>query len=150
MLRVALLGLAVTSLAAFFPVAVGAQDLWQQPTLTGDWGGLRTGLENAGVTFALQQQSELWANAAGGLGQGGAAGGLLTASLAVDLDKAIGWPGGNLFAGGFEVPGGRVRASHDPGGPRSLLLGRIAAMVPVRDQKGNAVQSRGCPRNCKR
>ncbi|MGH7048408.1 MAG: carbohydrate porin [Stellaceae bacterium] len=82
-----------------------AQTIWQRQTLTGDWGGLRTSLENAGVTFALQQQSELWANAVGGLSRGGAADGLATASAAVDLDKAVGWRGGNLFASGFEVEG---------------------------------------------
>ncbi len=81
------------------------QDLWQRDTLTGDWDGLRTRLVNAGVTFALQQQSELWGNVTGGLSRGGAADGLLTASLAIDLDKAVGWKGGSLFASGFQIQG---------------------------------------------
>ncbi|MGH7029410.1 MAG: carbohydrate porin, partial [Stellaceae bacterium] len=87
------------------PVAGDAQDLWQRQTLAGDWGGLRTRLENSGVTFALQQQTELWSNAKGGFGQGGAADGLLTASLAVDLDKAVGWRGGKLFASLYQIEG---------------------------------------------
>jgi porin len=85
--------------------STGNQDLWQRDTLTGDWGGLRTRLVNDGFTFALQQQSELWANITGGLSRGGAADGLLTASLTVDLDKAVGWKGGNLFVSGFQIQG---------------------------------------------
>ncbi len=30
-------------------------DLWSRPTLTGDWGGLRTGLQQSGITFAGQE-----------------------------------------------------------------------------------------------
>ncbi|HEY3909852.1 MAG TPA: carbohydrate porin [Stellaceae bacterium] len=92
-------------MVASLPVAGNAQDLWQQSTLTSDWGRLRTGLENAGVSIGLQQQSELWGNAMGGLSRGGAADGLLTASLAIDLDKAVGWKGGSLFANGFQIEG---------------------------------------------
>jgi hypothetical protein len=43
------------------------QSLWQQDTLTGDWGGLRTRLVNDGFTFGLQQESELWINTMAGL-----------------------------------------------------------------------------------
>ncbi len=82
-----------------------APDLWQRQTLTADWGGLRTRLANDGFTFTLQQQSEVWGNALGGLGRGGAADGLLTLGLGVDLQKAIGWQGGSLFASGFQVEG---------------------------------------------
>lgn len=91
--------------AALLPIVGNAQDLWQRQTLSGDWGGLRTGLENAGISISLQQQTELWANAAGGLSQGGAADGLLTASVAIDLDKAVGWQGGNLFASANQIEG---------------------------------------------
>jgi porin len=90
---------------ALAQTAPQAPSLWQQNTLTGDWDGLRTRLVNDGFTFALQQQSEVWANALGGLSRGGAANGLLTLSLAVDLDKAVGWKGGNLFVSGFQVEG---------------------------------------------
>ncbi len=93
------------------PISVAAQtstnhqDLWQRDALTGDWDGLRTRLVNDGFTFALQQQSELWGNATGGLSRGGAADGLLTLSLAIDLDKAVGWKGGNLFVSGLQIQG---------------------------------------------
>lgn len=96
---------AAAFLVASLSVASNAQGLWQRPTLSGDWGGLRTGLENAGVTVSLQQQSELWGNAAGGLSRGGAADGLLTASLAIDLYKAVGWRGGKLFVSAYQIEG---------------------------------------------
>ncbi|MBS0203604.1 MAG: carbohydrate porin [Planctomycetes bacterium] len=34
------------------PLASDRIDIWSQPTLTGDWGGLRTRLQDSGVTFA--------------------------------------------------------------------------------------------------
>src|SRR5262245_39634023 len=39
----------------------------ERGTLTGDWGGLRTMLRNAGITFGLLDQSEGWGNLTGGL-----------------------------------------------------------------------------------
>jgi len=98
----AALNLAAEALAQ---TTIGSQGLLQQDTLTGDWGGLRTRLVNSGFTFALQQQSEFWVNTLGGFSRGGAADGLLTLSLAVDLDKAVGWKGGSLFASGFQIEG---------------------------------------------
>ena len=37
-------------------------DFWTRPTLTGDWGGLRSRLEDRGVTFALEYTTDLLAN----------------------------------------------------------------------------------------
>lgn len=91
--------------AALAQTAPEAPGLWQRDTLTGDWGGLRSRMVSDGFTFALQQQSEFWVNTLGGISRGGAADGLLTLSLAVDLDKALGWKGGNLFASGFQIEG---------------------------------------------
>ena len=74
--------------AAFAPhpgsaqTSTGAGSLWERDGLTGDWGGLRTRLADAGVGFGFQEQSEVWGNAAGGLSRGGAYDGLSTASLA--------------------------------------------------------------------
>jgi porin len=91
--------------AASAQSAADIHDLWQRETLTGDWGGLRSGLENHGFSFGLQQQSELWGNALGGLSRGGAADGLLTLSLDINLEKAVGWQGGRAFASAFQIEG---------------------------------------------
>jgi porin len=87
------------------PPALESGSIWQRENLTGDWGGLRTRFADNDFTFALQQQSELWDNLTGGLSRGGAYDGLLTASLTIDLDKAVGWKGGNFFVSGFQIQG---------------------------------------------
>jgi porin len=115
----ALLTLAAAALAAHSGSAqtsTGAGTLWERDGLTGDWGGLRTGLADKGITFGLQQQSELWGNVTGGLRQGGTYNGLLTVSLAIDLRQAVGWQGANFFANGFQVQGI---------GPTPLLVGAL-------------------------
>jgi len=78
---------------------------WQRDTLTGDWDGLRTSLENAGVKFSLQEQSELWGNMAGGRRRGVAYDGLTTATLTLDLEKLAGWTGATFFASGYQIHG---------------------------------------------
>jgi len=93
------------TLPAWAQTATEAPDLWHRETLTGDCGGLPTGLGNKGFTFALQQQSEVWGNALGGLSRGGAADGLLTLGLSVDLGKAVGWKDGRLCANGYQIEG---------------------------------------------
>jgi porin len=60
----------------------------------------------------------------GGLSRGGAANGLLTLSLSIDLDKAAGWKDGTLFAKGFQLEGV---------GPTPL---RVGALQPVNDIEG--------------
>jgi porin len=101
-----ILAVAEQPIAASAQAVSGIQDLWNRDTPTRDWGGLHTQLVNDGFTFALQQQSELWVNTVGGLSRGGAADGLLTLSLSIDLQKSpIGWQGGSLFASRFQIEG---------------------------------------------
>src|SRR5918998_6716925 len=44
-----------------------ASDLWSRPTLTGDWGGMRSQLERNGIAFSLNYTTELFANIHGGI-----------------------------------------------------------------------------------
>ena len=78
---------------------------WQRDTLTGNWDGLRTTLENDGIKFGLQEQSELWGNMAGGLRTGAVYNGLTTASLSLDLDKLAGWTGATFFVDAYQIHG---------------------------------------------
>ena len=89
---------------------------WERDTLTGTWGGLRTQLEQAGITFGLQEESELWANLSGGLHRGPTYNGLTAASLSVDLDKLIGWSGALFFVNAFQIHGR---------GPGTNLVGNL-------------------------
>jgi len=99
------------------PVAAAAQSapqppssLWNQDTLTGNWGGLRTTLQNDGISLGLQEQSEVWDNLEGGQRQGVTYDGLTTASLRIDLDKLAGWNGATFFVDFFQIHG------HGPSG----------------------------------
>jgi porin len=90
------------------------EGFWQRDTMTGDWNGLRTSLEQAGVKFGLQEQSELWGNMTGGLRRGVVYDGLTTASVTLDLEKLAGWTGATFFANAYQIHGS---------GPSSNLLG---------------------------
>ena len=89
---------------------------WERDTLTGDWGGLRTELEQAGIKFGLQEESELWVNTLGGLKRGATYNGLTAASLSLDLDKLAGWAGASIFVNVFQIHGR---------GPSANLVGNM-------------------------
>jgi porin len=88
--------------------------IWDQDTLTGDWGGLRKQLVNAGVTLGLNEQGEIWGNMVGGLKQGFAFDGLATGSVKLDLEKLAGWTGATFFSSAFQIHGL---------GPSAVLVG---------------------------
>ena len=90
--------------------------LWQRDTLTGDWGGLRTRLDNIGVNLGLQEQSELWGNAAGGLKRDLVFDGLTTASVTINLQKLVGWSGATFFVDAYQIHGR---------GPSGNLVGNL-------------------------
>jgi porin len=61
-------------------------------------------LADMGITVGLQEQSEVWANLAGGKQQGLAYDGLTTAKLDIDLSH-FGWSGAEFFFDGFDIHG---------------------------------------------
>lgn len=89
---------------------------WDRDTLTGDWGGLRTSLEDRGIKFSLQEQSELWGNLSGGLRTGATYDGLTTASLKLDLDKLAGIANTVFFVSALQIHGR---------GPSANLVGNL-------------------------
>jgi len=98
--------------ATIFVPAAGQTQMWDGPndacaadTLLDDWGGWRGGLTEHGVGFGLQDQTELWGNLAGGRELGVEYDGLATASLCIDLDKAVQWKGATVFASCFQIYG---------------------------------------------
>jgi len=98
------------------PLAPQRDAIWQRDVLTDDWGEFRTHLEQAGMTYRLQEQSEVWANLTGGIRRGIAGDGLLTASLTGDLERMLGWVDAKFFASGFQIHG------H---GPTGSLVGNL-------------------------
>jgi porin len=81
------------------------KDFLDRDTATGDWFGYRTKLQNAGITFALTDQSEVWGNLSGGLREGAVFDGLTTASLKLDLQKLLCWPDATFFVSAFNIHG---------------------------------------------
>jgi porin len=89
-------------------------DIFAQEKLTGEWGGLRKTLEDAGVKFTVNEQSELWANLRGGKRTGIVYDGLTTPSLMLDLNKLLKWEGATFFVNAYQIHGV---------GPSSALVG---------------------------
>jgi porin len=109
------------------PATVGPSGVSAPDTLTGDWGGLRTNLEAAGVVFGLQEQSELWGNMAGGLRRGVVYDGLLTPSLLLNLEQLVGWQGAKFFVNGFQIHGR---------GPSANLVGNLQLVSNIEATRG--------------
>ena len=85
--------------------ALSLDDVLKRETLTGDWGGVRKVLEDAGIKLGLQEQSEIWGNAAGGIRQGAHYNGLAIPSVNFDLEKLWALKGGLIYAQFYEIHG---------------------------------------------
>jgi porin len=106
-----------------------AAGFWQRNTMTGDWNGLRTSLEDTGIKFGLQEQSELWGNLTGGLRRGVVYDGLTTASVTLNLEKLAGWTGATFFVDAYQIHGR---------GPSGNLVGNqqiVSNIEATRDTK---------------
>src|SRR3954447_3482374 len=87
------------ALFASWPADIGASawaqapsdNLWTRPTLSGDWGGLRSTLECNGVTFTFNYTNDFLANVRGGIGRGAIGLGAFQPALDLDLGKLAGW-----------------------------------------------------------
>jgi porin len=86
--------------------------IWQQDTLSGDWGGARTWLSDRGVTFNLTETDEGFGNVSGGLRRGAIFEGLTKMGVGLDLDKLIGWQGGTLTASAYQIHGRGLSANY--------------------------------------
>lgn len=85
------------------PVAAESLDDWLTGDYaTGNWGGLRTTLEEAGVTFEGAHTTDIMAvrNGNAGSGDGWDYAGRIDFGVGFDLDKLVGLPGFTLFASG--------------------------------------------------
>jgi porin len=81
-------------------------DSWlAQDTATGDWGGLRSRAEAAGLQVDGNYQTDLLANLAGGERQGFAYAGTMEVSLDFDLEKIAGLQGMSFFIAGYWASG---------------------------------------------
>ena len=84
------------------------QGLRRNGYLFGDMWGLRTALSKYGISFALQETSEVLGNATGGVRTGAAYDGLTQAALQLDTRRAFGWRGGTLNVSGLWIHGNNL------------------------------------------
>jgi porin len=71
---------------------------WTQPTLTGNWGGFRDTLGNAGFAPFASWTGEIWGNANGGIQTGMTQDMLLSTGFDIDLQKLVSWQGASFHA----------------------------------------------------
>jgi porin len=101
-------GAALSAAMLVTPAARAEMDVgaWlSQDTATGDWGGLRSQAEAAGLTVEGNYQTDLLANPIGGEQQGFAYDGLMEISLDFDLEKIAGLEGTSFFIAGYWASG---------------------------------------------
>jgi porin len=73
--------------------------------MLGDMWGLRTALSQYGISFALQETSEVFGNVTGGAKQGAAYDGLTQMLLQLDTRRAFGWYGGTFNISALQIHG---------------------------------------------
>ncbi|MDR3439320.1 carbohydrate porin [Telmatospirillum sp.] len=74
-------------------------------TMLGDMGGLRPFLGQYGLTFILQETSEVLGNVSGGNRKGWAYDGVTQAALQMDTDQALGIAGGTINVSALQIHG---------------------------------------------
>lgn len=89
-----------------------AAGLWERDTLTGDWGGLRSALEDRGISFETTETLDIQGNAAGGLRRGGTLMGKGEAKLTFDLEKLVEWPGAKVVVSAYQIHGRGLSANY--------------------------------------
>ncbi|MDR3531017.1 MAG: carbohydrate porin [Rhodopila sp.] len=80
--------------------------------LLGDMGGLRTELSKYGISFALQETSEVLGNVTGGAKRGAAYDGLTQMLLQLDTRRAFGWDGGTFNVSALQIHGSNLSATN--------------------------------------
>ena len=92
------------------PVWVSASEdnpdsFYVRPSLTGDWGGVRSSLEDQGLVFTLTQTSDVVGNINGGVKRSVQYDGLFQPQVDVDLSKLVGWAGSTAHIAAYVVQG---------------------------------------------
>jgi len=80
--------------------------------LLGDMWGLRTFLSRYGMSFALQETSEVLGNVTGGSRTGFEYDGLTQMVLQMDTQRAFGWYGGTFNASALQIHGSNLSANN--------------------------------------
>jgi porin len=82
-----------------------AANLWTRPTLSGDWGGLRSRLDRNGVAFTFNYTNDFLASVRGGLKRGSVDLAAFQPQMDFDLQKLLGWDGARIHTHGLVTHG---------------------------------------------
>jgi porin len=104
-------------------------DFWTRDALTGNWGGERSALENAGVLIAADSIDETLGNVSGGIRTGAIYEGRLEVLATLKLDQLIGWTGATLHTNAYQIHG-RGLSANDVG--NLMTVSNIEAMRTMR------------------
>ena len=99
------------------------KSIWEQATLTGDWGGARTSLSNAGIDVNITYTGEVLSLLSGGVNRRSVYTGLLEFATDTDLQKLIGWTGAKTHVSVFQIQntkGGITEATGSIAAPSSI------------------------------
>jgi porin len=86
-------------------------DFWTRDALTGNWGGLRSKLEDKGIVFGADTIDEVFGNPSGGTGQGAIYEGRLELTATVDLGKTLGWTDATAHVNAYQIRGRGLSAN---------------------------------------
>jgi porin len=79
--------------------------VFESPTLTGNWNGARTRLEDQGIQLGADEILDLLGNPRGGQAQGTVLEGRFEVFANIDLDKVLGWSGAIFHANAYQIHG---------------------------------------------
>jgi porin len=79
--------------------------VFESPTLTGDWNGARTRLEDQGIQLGADEILDLLGNPRGGQSQGASLEGRFEVFANIDLGKTLGWPGAIFHVNAYQIHG---------------------------------------------
>jgi len=80
-----------------------SESIWQQDTLSGDWGGARASLKNKGIEVEINSIDEVFGVLSGGLNQRPSYEGQLEVTINADLAKLIGWNGATTHVTALQI-----------------------------------------------
>ncbi len=85
---------------------------WSESTLSGDWGGARQRLYDAGIELELLYTADYLRNNSGGLKRGGGYMGHVDVILQLDGERLLGWQGGSAYLQLISNSGKRVNLNY--------------------------------------
>ena len=118
MAGVAVLWAGVANAADVMPTKAKApaqKSIWEQDTLTGDWGGARTALKDKGIDLTLVYIGETFSVLSGGLQRRGSYEGRFEFSADADFEKLIGWKGATAHVTVFQINNGNWNTADNVG-----------------------------------